>query len=216
VSRGGRIALAALLAAVAGALLVAAESSEPPVAAPAPAPSERSVAIFSGGCFWCMEPPFDALPGVLATTSGYTGGSLANPTYEQVSSGGSGHLESVKVEYDPARVSYAQLLDVFWHNVDPTDAGGQFCDRGPQYTTAIWTTGEEQKALAEEAKQTLDASHQLKHPVVTAIRPAGPFYPAEDYHQNYYQKNPLRYKVYRAGCGRDHVLEGLWGSAPAH
>jgi peptide-methionine (S)-S-oxide reductase len=216
VSRGVRIALAALLAAAAGALLVAAESSEPPVASPAQAPSERAVAIFSGGCFWCMEPPFDALPGVLATTSGYTGGSLANPTYEQVSSGGTGHLESVKVEYDPARVSYAQLLDVFWHNVDPTDAGGQFCDRGPQYTTAIWTTGEEQKAIAEEAKQTLEASHQLKHPVVTAIRPAGPFYPAEDYHQNYYQKNPLRYKVYRAGCGRDHVLEGLWGSAPAH
>jgi len=214
VSRARRIALGALLAAGAGALLVAAESGQPQVAAPAP--SERAVAIFAGGCFWCMEPPFDALPGVLATTSGYTGGSVANPTYEQVSSGATGHLESVKVEYDPLRVSYAQLLDVFWHNVDPTDTGGQFCDRGQQYTAAIFTTGEEQRALAEEAKRTLEESHRLPYPVVTAIRPAGPFYPAEEYHQNYYQKNPLRYKVYRTGCGRDHVLETLWGSAPTH
>ena len=209
-----RAAVGALLAAGAAALLIAAEAPEPPVAAPAP--SERAVAIFAGGCFWCMEPPFDRVPGVLSTTSGYTGGSLANPSYEQVSAGGTGHLESVKVEYDPARVSYAQLLDVFWHNVDPTDPGGQFCDRGSQYTTAIFTTGDEQRAVAEEAKQKLDASHQLPHPVVTAIRPAGPFYPAEDYHQGYYQKNPLRYKVYRAGCGRDAVLEQLWGAAPAH
>jgi len=214
VTRSARIALGALIAAGAAALLIAAESPETPVAAPPPA--ARAVAIFAGGCFWCMEPPFDRLPGVLETTSGYTGGSVANPSYEQVSSGSTGHRESVQVEYDPARVSYAQLLDVFWHNVDPTDAGGQFCDRGPQYTTAIWTSGEDQQALAEEARQTLETSHQLKHPVVTAIRPAGPFYPAEDYHQNYYQKNPLRYKVYRARCGRDRVLEGLWGSAPAH
>jgi len=214
VSRAQRIALAALVAAGAGALLIAAESPEPQVAAPAP--SERAVAIFAGGCFWCMEPPFDALPGVLSTTSGYTGGSVPNPSYEQVSSGTTGHLESVKVEYDPAQVSYAQLLDVFWHNVDPTDSGGQFCDRGQQYTTGIFTTGEEQRVAAQEAKDALDESHRLPHPVVTAIRPAGPFYPAEEYHQNYYRKNPLRYKVYRAGCGRDHVLEQLWGAAPAH
>jgi peptide-methionine (S)-S-oxide reductase len=181
-----------------------------------PEASERAVAIFAGGCFWCMEPPFDALPGVLATTSGYTGGSVANPTYEQVSSGATGHIESVKIEYDPARVSYAQLLEVFWRNVDPTDAGGQFCDRGQQYTTAIFTTGDEQRALAEQAKKALDESHRLKEPVVTAIRAAGPFYPAEDYHQDYYQKNPLRYKFYRSGCGRDGVLEKLWGAAPAH
>jgi peptide-methionine (S)-S-oxide reductase len=163
-----------------------------------------------------MEPPFDALPGVLSTTSGYTGGSVADPTYQQVSSGATGHRESVKVEYDPTRVSYAQLLEVFWHNVDPTDAGGQFCDRGVQYTTAIFTTGDEQRAAAQDAKDALDASHRLKHPVVTEILPAGPFYPAEDYHQDYYRKNPLRYKVYRAGCGRDQVLEQLWGAAPTH
>jgi peptide-methionine (S)-S-oxide reductase len=122
----------------------------------------------------------------------------------------------VQVEYDPKLVSYTQLLDVFWHNVDPTDAGGQFCDRGEQYTTAIFASGEEQLALATASKDKLEASHVLSHPVVTPILPAGPFYPAEDYHQNYYQKNPLRYKVYRAGCGRDHVLEQLWGAAPKH
>ncbi|HKA15066.1 MAG TPA: peptide-methionine (S)-S-oxide reductase MsrA [Myxococcota bacterium] len=193
---------------------MAAETPESPVTAPPPV--GRAVAIFSGGCFWCMEPPFDALPGVLATTSGYTGGTVANPTYEQVSSGSTGHRESVQVEYDPARVSYAQLLDVFWHNVDPTDAGGQFCDRGQQYTTAIFATTPEQLGEATEARQRLDASHRLPHPVVTSVLPAGPFYPAEEYHQNYYQKNPLRYRVYRAGCGRDHVLEQLWGAAPAH
>ena len=213
-ARAVRVGLGVLLALGVGALLIAAESGQPPVAAPAPA--DRAVAIFSGGCFWCMEPPFDALPGVFATTSGYTGGTLANPSYEQVSSGTTGHIESVKVEYDPQQVSYAQLLEVFWRNVDPTDAEGQFCDRGHQYTTAIFTSGEEQKRAAEESKQALDASHRLTRPVVTSIRDAGPFYPAEDYHQDYYQKNPLRYKFYRSGCGRDSTLEKLWGSAPAH
>ena len=213
-ARAVRVGLGVLLALGVGALLIAAESGQPPVAAPAPA--DRAVAIFSGGCFWCMEPPFDALPGVFATTSGYTGGTLANPSYEQVSSGTTGHREAVSVEYDPKRVSYAQLLDVFWHNVDPTDAGGQFCDRGEQYTTAIFASGEEQIAEATAAKEKLAASRVLAKPVVTAIRPAGPFYPAEDYHQDYYQKNPLRYKVYRAGCARDHVLEQLWGAASTH
>jgi len=208
-----RIALGTLVAAGAIALLIAADAPETPIAEP---PPERAGAIFAGGCFWCMEPPFDALPGVLATTSGYTGGSVVNPSYEQVSSGKTGHVEAVKIEYDAKRVSYSQLLEVFWHNVDPTDAGGQFCDRGPQYTTAIFTSDDEQLAEATAAKEKLDASHALQKPVVTAIRPAGPFYPAEDYHQNYYEKNPLRYKVYRGGCGRDHVLEQLWGTAPAH
>jgi peptide-methionine (S)-S-oxide reductase len=212
--RGIKIALAALAAAGAIALLVAADAPETPP--PQPAPADRAVAIFSGGCFWCMEPPFDKVDGVLSTTSGYTGGSVVNPSYEQVSSGKTGHRESVKVEYDPKRVSYAQLLDVFWHNVDPTDAGGQFCDRGEQYTTAIFTSGDEQQAEATAAKEKLDASHVLAKPVVTLIRPAGPFYPAEDYHQDYYLKNPIRYKFYRAGCGRDGVLEQLWGSAPSH
>ncbi len=213
-TRTARIALAGVFAAAAVALLIAADAPETPVAEPAPA--ERAVAIFAGGCFWCMEPPFDALPGVLATTSGYTGGAVVDPSYEQVSSGQSGHLEAVKIEYDPKRVSYAALLDVFWRNVDPTDAGGQFCDRGQQYTTAIFTAGDEQQALATAAKEKLAASHVLPKPVVTAIRPAGPFYPAEDDHQNYYEKNPLRYKIYRSGCGRDRVLEQLWGAAPAH
>ena len=213
-TQAGRIALGAVLAAAVGALLIAADAPETPVAEPVPA--DRAVAIFAGGCFWCMEPPFDALPGVLATTSGYTGGSVVNPSYEQVSSGGTGHVEAIQVEYDPKRIGYEALLEVFWRNVDPTDAGGQFCDRGTQYTTAIFTSGDEQLAAATAAKEKLDASHFLQKPVVTAIRPAGPFYPAEDYHQNYYEKNPLRYKVYRGGCGRDHVLEQLWGAAPSH
>jgi peptide-methionine (S)-S-oxide reductase len=215
--RTARAIVSALAAtAIAGLLLAANAPPEPAQEKPGAAPAERAVAIFSGGCFWCMEPPFDALPGVLSTTSGYTGGSVANPSYEQVSSGSTGHRESVKVEYDPNRVSYAQLLEVFWHNVDPTDGGGQFCDRGQQYTTAIFATSDEQFAEAQDAKQKLDASHRLPHPVVTSILRAGPFYPAEDYHQNYYQKNPLRYKIYRAGCGRDRVLEQLWGAAPTH
>jgi len=201
-------ALVALLA-----LACSSGTAEPakPVAGDAAA-----VAIFAGGCFWCMEPPFDQLPGVLATTSGYTGGRVEKPSYEQVSSGGTGHREAVQVEYDPARVSYAQLLDVFWRNVDPTDAGGQFCDRGEQYTTAIFTTTEAQAAEAKAAKAKLEQSHVLKQPVVTPVLPAAPFYPAEDYHQDYYEKNPVRYKFYRNGCGRDRVLEGLWGAAPAH
>jgi peptide-methionine (S)-S-oxide reductase len=209
-------ALAAVAAAGLVAILLGAGEGAGPAATPGAAGADRAVAIFAGGCFWCMEPPFDALPGVVSTTSGYTGGSVANPTYEQVSSGRTGHRESVKVEFDPKRVSYAELIEVFWHNVDPTDAGGQFCDRGEQYTTAIFTTGEEQQAEALAAKEKLEASHRLPHPVVTAILPADPFYPAEDYHQDYYEKNPLRYKVYRAGCGRDRVLEELWGQAPKH
>ena len=208
-----RIALI-LLAAGALVLLIAAERGETPIATPAP--GDRAVAIFAGGCFWCMEPPFDRIPGVLSTTSGYTGGSVVKPSYEQVSSGATGHREAVSVEYDPKRVSYAQLLDAFWHNVDPTDAGGQFCDRGEQYTTAIFASGEEQAAEANAAKEKLAASHVLAKPIVTPVLPAGPFYPAEDYHQDYYVKNPLRYKFYRSGCGRDRVLEELWGSAPAH
>jgi peptide-methionine (S)-S-oxide reductase len=213
VTRTRSLALGGLLVAAAGALLVAADAPEPPVAEPAP---ERAVAIFAGGCFWCMEPPFDALPGVLATTAGYTGGKVIDPSYEQVSSGGTGHLEAVQIEYDPKVVSYRQLLDVFWHNVDPTDAGGQFCDRGPQYATAIFASGEAQLAEATASKEQLVQRALLAKPVVTPIRAAGPFYPAEDYHQDYYKKNPLRYKVYRAGCGRDSVLEALWGKPSEH
>jgi methionine-S-sulfoxide reductase len=167
-------------------------------------------ATFAGGCFWCMEPPFDKLEGVVSTTSGYTGGQVENPSYEQVSDGGTGHLESVQVLYDPAKISYEKLLEVFWMNVDPTDAGGQFCDRGEQYQTAIFFHDEEQRRLAEESKQKLIDSGRLQKPIVTPVRPATPFYPAEEYHQDYYKKNPIRYKFYRSGCGRDRVLEKLW------
>ena len=169
-------------------------------------------ATFAGGCFWCMEPPFEKLDGVLSVTSGYTGGRKAAPTYEEVSGGGTGHLEAVEILYDPARVSYERLLEIFWRNVDPTDGGGQFCDRGEQYGTAVFVHDEAQKAAAEAAKTALAASKRLPAPVVTPIRPAAAFYPAEEYHQDYWKKNPLRYRYYRGGCGRDDRLEALWGA----
>ncbi|BAV34758.1 peptide methionine sulfoxide reductase MsrA [Sulfuricaulis limicola] len=168
-----------------------------------------ATAVFAGGCFWCMEPPFDALPGVVATTSGYTGGQKQNPTYEQVSAGDTGHVEAVQITYDPKLISYEKLLEVFWRNVDPLDKGGQFCDRGSTYTTAIFVQNQEERKLAEQSKAAIDK--KLGKPVVTAIRAAATFYPAEEYHQNYYQKNPLRYKYYRYSCGRDQRLEQLWG-----
>ena len=168
-----------------------------------------ATAVFAGGCFWCMEPPYDKLPGVVATVSGYSGRQKDNPTYEQVSAGGTGHIEAIQISYDPKQVSYEKLLEVFWRNVDPLDGGGQFCDRGNTYSTAIFYQGEEQKKLAEESK--IQIEKKLGKSVVTAIRPAVTFYPAEDYHQDYYQKNPLRYKYYRYSCGRDQRLEQLWG-----
>lgn len=189
-----------------GATAGAAETAESPGTA---------TAIFAGGCFWCEEAAFEPVEGVTAVISGYTGGRLANPTYEQVSAGGTGHYEAVQVVYDPRQVSYDRLLDVFWHNVDPLDAGGQFCDRGDQYRSAIFYENEEQKRLAEQSKADLDASHRLDKPVVTTIVAAGPFYPAEDYHQDYYKKNPLRYRFYRTSCGRDHRLAQVWGEAPS-
>ena len=181
-------------------------------AAPAAAAATES-AIFAGGCFWCMEPPFDALPGVISTTSGYTGGTLANPSYEQVSAGGTGHAEAVKVVFDPRRVSYTQLLDVYWHNVDPFVIDQQFCDHGDQYRSAIFTSGPEQQRLAEESKRVLEDSGRFDKPIVTRIVAASTFYPAEGYHQDYYLKNPLRYKFYRYNCGRDARLEQIWGSS---
>jgi len=174
----------------------------------------QAVATFAGGCFWCMEPPFDALPGVLSTTSGYTGGIKSNPTYEEVSSGRTGHAEAVQVVYDPKRVSYAKLLEVFWENIDPTVVNRQFCDIGNQYRTAIFYRGEEQKRLAEASKQALMKAKPFKDDIVTPIVPAGQFWPAEEYHQNYYMKNPVRYRFYRTGCGRDARLKELWGHAP--
>lgn len=169
-------------------------------------------ATFAGGCFWCMEPPFDKLEGVISTISGYTGGTKKNPTYEEVSAGTTGHAEAVEVTYDPKKITYAKLLDVFWHNVDPLTANRQFCDGGNQYRTAIFYHDENQKRLAEESKKAL--GKRFKEPIVTEIVPAKEFYPAEEYHQNYYIKNPLRYKFYRYNCGRDKRLEELWGAAP--
>lgn len=174
--------------------------------------TDLAKATFAGGCFWCMEPPFDKLDGVISTISGYTGGTTKNPTYEEVSAGTTGHAESVEVTYDPKKITYAKLLDVFWHNIDPLTPNRQFCDSGSQYRTAIFYHDETQKRLAEESKKAL--GKRFKKPIVTQIVPAKEFYPAEEYHQNYYIKNPLRYKFYRYTCGRDRRLEEVWGAAP--
>jgi peptide methionine sulfoxide reductase msrA/msrB len=167
-------------------------------------------AVFAGGCFWCTESDFEKVPGVIDAISGYTGGTVANPTYEQVSSGVTGHVESVKVIYDPTKVSYQQLLDVFWHHVDPTDAGGQFVDRGSQYRSVIFYANDQERMQAEASKQALAQSNHFKDPIVTEILPLGEFYKAEDYHQNYYKRNPIRYKYYRYNSGRDQFLKKAW------
>jgi len=176
-----------------------------------PAENRVKTAIFAGGCFWCMEPPFDKIEGVLSTTSGYTGGIENNPTYEEVSSGGTGHAESIRVTYDPAKVDYARLLQVFWHNIDPVAVDRQFCDSGTQYRSAIFYFDEQQRQLAEASKANLEASDLFKRKIATQIVQAGEFWPAEEYHQDYYKKNPIRYKFYRFACGRDKRLEEIWG-----
>jgi peptide-methionine (S)-S-oxide reductase len=168
-------------------------------------------ATFAGGCFWCIEPPFEKLEGVKSVVSGYTGGKKKNPTYEEVSSGSTGHAESVEITYDPAVISYARLLDVFWHNIDPMVKDRQFCDVGSQYRTAIFYHSAEQKRLAEASKKALEQSKRFPGPIYTAITVATTFYPAEEYHQGYYRKNPIRYKWYRYSCGRDQRLQELWG-----
>ena len=167
-------------------------------------------ATFAGGCFWCMQPPFDKLDGVVSTTAGYTGGRTENPTYDEVSSGGTGHAEAVEILYDPKKIGYEKLLEVFWHNVDPTDDRGQFCDYGGQYRSEIFYHNTEQKRLAEQSKAELERSKPFKDPIVTRITPASTFYPAEEYHQMYYKNNPIRYKFYRYNCGRDARLNQLW------
>lgn len=170
----------------------------------------REAATFAGGCFWCMESDFEKVDGVLEVLSGYTGGEVENPTYEEVSSGRTGHVEAVQVVYDPSKVTYEQLLDVFWRHVDPTDPGGQFVDRGPQYRTAIFYHDEEQKRLAEASRQKLQESGRFSKPIVTEILPLGKFYKAEDYHQDFYKKSPVRYHFYRAASGRDAFLKTVW------
>ncbi len=174
------------------------------------APSGKEArAIFAGGCFWCMQPPFDKTNGVIATYAGYTGGDKENPTYEEVSAGGTGHRESIEVVYDPSKVSYAKLLDIFWHNIDPLDPQGQFCDKGDQYRSAIFYTNDEQKRLAEASKEELIRSGKFDK-IYTDILPAKTFYRAEEYHQEYSKKNPIRYRFYRANCGRDKRLKQVW------
>ncbi len=168
-------------------------------------------ATFAGGCFWCMEPPFEKLEGVSAVISGYTGGHKTNPTYEEVSAGGTGHLESIQILYDPSKITYSELLDVFWRQIDPTDPNGQFVDRGSQYRSAIFYSNDEQKRLAEKSKETLDKSGRYDKPIVTEIIKASEFYRAEDYHQDFYKKNPVRYKTYRYFSGRDRYTKKIWG-----
>lgn len=190
------IAVAALLTGVAGQA----------------APAATAVAVFAGGCFWSTEVAFDKVPGVISTTSGFSGGKVANPTYGQVTSSDTGHLEAVRVVYDPKKVSYARLLDAYWHSIDPTDPDGQFCDQGPNYRTAIFVNPE-QRAVAEASKAKLAKSGVLPGPIATKILPAAPFYAADASHQDFHVKNPVRYRMYRIGCGRDAALAKVWKKA---
>ena len=180
-------------------------------AALATSDDELATATFAGGCFWCVESDFDAVPGVVETISGYTGGTVDDPTYKQVTAGGTGHREAVQIRYDPKEVSYERLLHIFWRSVDPTDGGGQFCDRGESYQTAVFVGNEEERRLAEASREALEQSMVLDSPVVTPIEQAGEFHPAEDYHQDYYIKSPFRYRYYRFACGRDSRVQQLWG-----
>ena len=229
-SRSVRLALLAVASTLLGVAALASgpatsdspKKQQPVAGAPAPAPASKeepkqAVAIFAGGCFWSEEGLFDPVPGVISATSGYTGGTQANPTYEEVSSGTTGHAESVKVVYDPSKVTYSQLLELYWHNVDPLTPNAEFCDHGTQYRSVIFYVDAEQQRLAEESKRKLEASGRFKQPIVTQIVPASTFYPAEEYHQDFTQKNPVRYRAYRIGCGRDARLQELWGdAAPKH
>ena len=189
-----------------GATGVWAGSAPKPVAT-----AGQAEAIFAGGCFWCMEPPFDKLDGVISTTSGYTSGMRVNPTYEEVSAGKTGHTEALKIVYDPSKITYERLLQVFWRNHDPLTANAQFCDKGSQYRAGIYYSSDEEKRLAESTKAAIAQSGRFKQPIVTEIVAATAFYPAEDYHQDYYVKNPIKYKYYSTSCGRARRLKELWG-----
>ena len=204
---GGRLFVLAALTAL---FVVAALDAR--ALSPVAAPATEAVATFAGGCFWCMESSFEKLPGVRYAVNGYTGGHTPDPTYEQVSAGGTGHAEAVQIHYDPTRISYEQLLYVFWRNIDPLAKDRQFCDRGSQYRAAIFVHDDAQRAAAESSKRALETAGRLPQPIVTGIVAAGRFYPAEEEHQDYYKKNPLRYRYYRLGCGRDARLKELWGT----
>ena len=208
-----RFALTGALA-LAATVPFAVSHSQAQTEAAKPPPAGLAVATLAAGCFWCTEADFDKVPGVVSTTSGYTGGHKPNATYYEVGAGRTGHTEAVRVVYDPKKVTFAKLLDVYWRNVDPLDARGQFCDKGDQYRPEIFTHNDEQKRLAEESKAKVVA--KFKKPIVMKITPASTFYVAEDYHQDYYNKNPVRYKFYRYNCGRDARLEALWGKAQTH
>ncbi len=205
------------LAGLVGVLMIAcrpADAAPGPARDPVTIPAAlagQGVATFAGGCFWSMQKAFDGVPGVLDVVAGYAGGKTANPTYEDVETGATGHAESVRVTYDPARISYERLLDTYWHHIDPLTLNSAFCDYGPQYRSVIFYHDAEQRRLAEESKRALDDSHRFKTPIVTAIQPATPFYAAEEYHQRFYRKNPGRYEAYRIGCRRDARLHELWG-----
>ena len=181
-----------------------------PAAAPVPTAAQR-IATFAGGCFWSMQKAFDGVAGVVNTTAGYAGGTKADPSYEQVGEGGTGHAESVQVIYDPAKISYQRLLDIYWHHIDPLTLDAAFCDHGAQYRSIIFYGDAKQREVAEASKRELDQSHRFATPIVTAIQPATKFYPAEEYHQQYYKKNPANYAAYRIGCGRDQRIRELWG-----
>jgi peptide-methionine (S)-S-oxide reductase len=213
-----RSALLAAALACAGVIAFALRSpvEEPPIAQVAASPPPGlALATFAGGCFWCMEPPYDKLDGVVSTTSGYMGGRKRNPSYEEVSSGSTGHTEVVQVAYDPTKVSYETLLEVFWVNVDPTVKDRQFCDHGTQYRTSIFVHTPEQRKAAEASKANIERTKPFSDPIVTPIESAGEFWPAEEYHQDFYLKNPARYSYYRTGCGRDARLKQLWGAKAA-
>ncbi len=201
------LVIATSAAAAAGTTRYARAALPPPAAGAA-------LATFAGGCFWCMEPPFDALDGVLSTISGYTGGTARDPSYEEVSAGATGHAEAVRIVFDPKKVSYERLLEVFWYNIDPLARDRQFCDHGTQYRSAVFYHDDAQREAAERSRRALVESHALAGDITTEIVPASTFYPAEDYHQDYYKKNPLRYKFYRFNCGRDQRLHELWGQQP--
>ena len=207
---------AMLLIAVGGAALAQGSTPTAPPQAPA-ATAGTQKAVFAGGCFWCVESDFDKVDGVLSTTSGYTGGNVADPTYEQVSAKHTGHAEAVEIVFDPKKVSYEKLVEHFWHTIDPTTKDRQFCDAGSPYRTAIFAQDAAQLRIAQASKAALEKSKPFKEPIVTEVVLGGPFYAAEDYHQDYYKKNPVRYNYYRLSCGRDARIKELWGSlAPSH
>ena len=207
----GRVVLATAASALLG--LAFSASAQTPAIAPAASTATTAKAIFAGGCFWCVESDFDKVPGVISTTSGYTGGKTLNPTYEQVSSHTTGHAEAVQVVYDPAKVSYEKLVEYYWHSIDPTVKDQQFCDHGTPYRTAIFAQNAEQLKIAMASRAALEKTKPFKEPILTEIVLAGVFYPAEEYHQDYYKKNPIRYQYYRSSCGRDARVKQLWGQS---